>query len=1062
MKRLFFVSLLSFCALPAIAQVTSSRIHGTDPRPLHGLDPAKLPALENFDQISKRAVPGGALRGAHYAGKAEIQHLSIEANGTVPSTSTSNVGSSLWRILRSPNGTVNWMWRMGDASSRPNQPTTQAITSVPKMLDELNSILRIEQPSKEFVLQRHEVDQLGLHHYHYNQVIAGVPVWKRDIAVHVDGHGQIQSLNGTYEPTLRAETVPTIESSVAINVAIEHLKSLGQWAGDDPTALSRLGITQKAASLALYPENGRLRLIYDVDVHPNILQHYSYLVDAKTGAIIRRITLHCALAAENAVVHVSPVTKFESVPNVTAKGFHPLSGFANATGTDLNGVSQNFRTYQHTDNTYYMLWDLPNFDAGKSTLPNDMKGGGMTVDLRNKDFARDAEIFHVNSSNNVWADKSAISAHTNMNTCYNYYRTTFNRNAIDGADGTIVSLIHVTESNQGMENAYWNGAMMLYGDGLHEFKPLAGGLDVAAHEMTHGVTGHSADLVYEGQSGALNESFSDVFGVLVDTRNYLIGEDVMQPGQGIALRNMENPEDPNAGSQQPGTMAEFKNLGSDQDNGGVHTNSGIPNHAAVLVMKALGREKTQRIYYLALTKYLTRNSQFIDCRLGCEAAADELFGKGSNETKAVSDAFAAVGIGGTSSGGGGNDVPTQTGGTDYIVFMVGDGNIGVLQTSTQQASLFSDPAAVARVSTTSAGVDRCQLSAPRTGKDIWFVSSSGLLSLIESATGSVFNFPSLMIQQSGDVWNASVSPDESYVALASSYTNDPNIYIYDGSKLSRIELLPETQDGGAQATIDYPDVMNWSPNKSQPRIAFDAFQEASISGSTLSYWSMYEINFQTGKIFNLVPAQPEDISIGNVTYSKTNPDLIAFNMLDATSSDVVVASFENNAMVALDMPNHTINGQNILDADRPTFSPNDRSLAFTSAANDAILFFDGATNQLTFTALAQPIYNPYWMLVGGSASVDRTVPNHTFTEPDISENILDGSASVTFALSAAVSTVSVDIVNVMGDIVLHTSSGALSAGDQSVTLNLRGVAAGAYLVRVSDGVHSAFGKFVHK
>jgi Zn-dependent metalloprotease len=1061
MKRYLVLLALSIWTLPTAAQTIHSKAGSADPRPLHGLDISKLPRPEPFERIRERAVPGGALRGASYVGRAEIMPLPATGHGTVPGAVTTSIGTGMWRVMRAENGTVNWMWRLGGTQS--TAPTILSMTGIAQQLAELSHILRLVDPAHELRMTRDEVDEKGLHHYHFDQLYQGVPVWKRDLAVHLNAEGQIETINGTYEPTpAQAEVTPSISSSSAIATAIDHLKSAGQWANDDPSTLQHYGVSQSSATLVLYPEKSGMRLIYDVDVHPNLLQHYSYLIDAKSGSVIRRIALHCALTTEKtgAGQHVSRISGLEEVAQTAlGKGVRPQSGFVASSGKDLNGVTQNFRTYQHTDNTYYMLWDLSNFNAAKSTLPNEMSGGCVTIDLRNTDAGRDAKLFHVNSSDNTWNDKSAISAHTNMSACYEYYRSTFGRKAIDGGDASIVSVIHVTEGGTGMDNAYWNGAMMLYGDGKSSFKPLAGGLDVAAHEMTHGVTGHSADLLYEGQSGALNESFSDVFGVLVDTRNYLIGEDVMQSGQGNCLRNMENPGDPQAGSQQPSTMSEFRTMSTDQDNGGVHVNSGIPNHAAVLIMKSLGRDKAQRIYYLALTKYLTRNSQFIDCRLGCEAAANELFGANSNETKAVSDAFAAVGIGGSSSGGGGNDVPAQTGGADYIVFMVEAGNIGVLQPSTEAASLFNSPSAVARTSTTSAGIDRCQLSAPRTGKDIWFVSQSGLLSYIVSATGDVFNFPSLAIQQVGDIWNASVSPDESYVAIASSYAKDPNIYFFDGTSLGRIELLAQTQDGGAQETIQYPDVMNWSPNKSQPRLAFDAYNEDSFAGQILSYWSMYELNFQSGKIYNLVPTQPNDINIGNVTYSKTNPDLIAFNALDNTSADIVVASFENNGMVALNIPGRTIDGQTILDAERPTFSPNDRYLAFSSAVNHAMLYFDGTNNSLSYSAFAQALYNPHWMLVGGSAGVSTERTASSIGPVDVVMGS-EGAATVRFSTRSE-GGCRIDIVDLTGRIVRAAYAGTAEAGSQSVSINTSGLTADAYLVRVTVGDKSvAYGKFV--
>src|SRR5690606_22337173 len=120
------------------------------------------------------------------------------------------------------------------------------------------------------------------------------------------------------------------------------------------------------------------------------------------------------------------------------------------------------------------------------------------------------------------------------------------------------------------------------------------------HEMTHGVIQGSANLVYEFQSGALNESFADVFGVMVDREDLMIGEDIMLPAYGTALRDLLHPDNPAVMSRQPASMTQYLNLPASDDNGGVHSNSGIPNRAAALIINAIGREKAEKIYYRAL------------------------------------------------------------------------------------------------------------------------------------------------------------------------------------------------------------------------------------------------------------------------------------------------------------------------------------------------------------------------------------------------------------------------------------------------------------------------------
>src|SRR6185295_2580433 len=105
------------------------------------------------------------------------------------------------------------------------------------------------------------------------------------------------------------------------------------------------------------------------------------------------------------------------------------------------------------------------------------------------------------------------------------------------------------------------------------------------------------------------------------------------------------------------------------------------------------------------------------------------------------------------------------------------------------------------------------------------------------------------------------------VALTSAYDNDPNIYIYDGTSIFKQALTPESNEGGAVATIDYPDVISFSPNKNIPRISFDALLDTKVGGTSLQYWSMYEINYDTKKIYDLIPAQTSAIDLGNVAYS---------------------------------------------------------------------------------------------------------------------------------------------------------------------------------------------------
>ncbi len=208
------------------------------------------------------------------------------------------------------------------------------------------------------------------------------------------------------------------------------------------------------------------------------------------------------------------------------------------------------------------------------------------------------------------ADVAINEAYDNFGYTYDLYWQVFQRNSIDNQGMTIQGLVHYGTS---YDNAFWDGAgHMFFGDGDGQMlTQTAKGLDVIGHELTHGVTQHEANLTYSGQSGALNESISDVFGSLVkqyhlnqaaDQADWLIGADIVGPELAPALRSMKAPGTANRYDNQPADMDHY--VQTAQDNGGVHTNSGIPNHAFFVVATTIGGNAWQApgaIWYDALT-----------------------------------------------------------------------------------------------------------------------------------------------------------------------------------------------------------------------------------------------------------------------------------------------------------------------------------------------------------------------------------------------------------------------------------------------------------------------------
>lgn len=247
------------------------------------------------------------------------------------------------------------------------------------------------------------------------------------------------------------------------------------------------------------------------------------------------------------------------------------------------------------------------------------------------------------------------------------------RNSIDGNGMRLDSTVHY---KVGYDNAFWNGRQMVYGDGDEDlpksqrlFNRFTIALDIIAHELTYGVTQFEAGLVYRDQSGALNRSFSDVFGSLVKQKlrnqtpgeaDWIIGEGLFTRNvNGVGIRSMKAPgtayNDPVIGSDpQPAHMSDYKDV--DYDNGGVHINSGIPNHAfyaTAMEMGGFAWEKAGQIWYVTLRDRLSSTSVFTEAAQQTYLVAGSLYGNGSLEQQAVKNGWSAVGIGIDEGGGGG-------------------------------------------------------------------------------------------------------------------------------------------------------------------------------------------------------------------------------------------------------------------------------------------------------------------------------------------------------------------------------------------------------------------------
>ncbi|EEL37742.1 hypothetical protein IEC_04214 [Bacillus toyonensis] len=441
-----------------------------------------------------------------------------------------------------------------------------------------------------------------------------IPVYGSDQTVTLDKENNVKAFFGQVIPNLEDKNIPTfasISAEQAETIAKADIeKEVGKVKNYD-------GVKK---DLFVYEKDGNYYLAYLVkaSISKPAPGYWHYFVDATNGNVIE---------------------KYNAVDNITGFGYGVL------------GARQSFEIAQNEKTGAFHLFD------GK-------RGQGVhTFDAENMDenwFNIFSQWFgytgvEVESKNKFFDDKAAVDAHVNAGKVYDYYKKTFNRNSFDDKGAKLISSVHVGES---WNNAAWNGIQMMYGDGDGKtFIPLSAGLDVIGHELTHAVTEHTANLVYKNESGALNESLSDIMGVMVEKKSWDLGADIYTPGKpGDALRSLKDPASiPNPLKPGEGYPDHYnKRYTGTADNGGVHINSSINNKAAYLVsdggthygvkVTGVGREATEKIYYRALTKYLTANSDFKMMRQAALQSAEDLYGKNSKELQAVTKAYDAVGV----------------------------------------------------------------------------------------------------------------------------------------------------------------------------------------------------------------------------------------------------------------------------------------------------------------------------------------------------------------------------------------------------------------------------------
>ena len=422
-----------------------------------------------------------------------------------------------------------------------------------------------------------------------DRVYDGLPVWGRQLVVTAK-NGSVRSITGKFRPISdNLDTSVKIDSAQLMGLVSNELKSLNS-----------ASVSIESAERGIYLHSNMPIYAYKVKAVQSEGRVWNIYFDANTKSTVAKIPLFYDF--------------------VTA-----------SSGLDLQATNRSFNS--HAVNGGYILKDV--------TFP---ESGGTHIGIDNGDS--NSYIFS-NRRYSDW-DPAAVSAMYNAQQSFDYFFDSHSRNSFDGQGARLEAIVNVTYDGEPLENAYWYNGTMYYGTGggSEGWNNVAISKDIAAHEYSHGVVVHSANLVYQNQSGALNESFADFFGAMVDREDWYLGEDLYSSGD--YMRSMSNPES----KGDPSHMTDFQNLPITYDHGGVHTNSGIPNKALYLIAEGLtaeglgqsiGKEKTENLAYATLLK-LSPNSEFIDSANTMILEAENIFGRNSQEYTAVTTAWDAVGV----------------------------------------------------------------------------------------------------------------------------------------------------------------------------------------------------------------------------------------------------------------------------------------------------------------------------------------------------------------------------------------------------------------------------------
>ncbi len=465
-------------------------------------------------------------------------------------------------------------------------------------INSIKEILDIEAPESEFEVLKVNSSKY-ITSYRLQQLCNSIPVYGRELIVATDKDGNTTSVGGNYIKDLSVDTNATVDSSEASVTALKDLDS---------------NATATETALTVYTlDDVEPTLCWKVTVSGTQDGESTYkdvFVNANTGDVVTEVKLS----------------------NVALTG----------TGKDLTGVTRSFNIAQQkiTSGSWYNRKTINAYTLNDTVRNIKIyQGTGNNIP--------GSIIYSTTTSFN---DPAAVSGLVNLAKTYDYYKNEQSRPSYDGHNAPIVATVHYKESSygNGYDNAFWTPEekQFVFGDGYRYFTPLTGALDVIAHEYTHAVIETICDLQYQNESGALNEAYADIMGQIIegdDDSQWLLGEDIMKNGD-AGLRNMSNPEQ----FQQPSKVGGRYyvtpgNPTQSNDWGGVHTNSGIINHAAYLMWdKGLSKDTIADLFYNSLF-LMTSTSNFSACRTAVLKAASNM-SLSTSQINIIKAAFNEVGI----------------------------------------------------------------------------------------------------------------------------------------------------------------------------------------------------------------------------------------------------------------------------------------------------------------------------------------------------------------------------------------------------------------------------------